>query len=153
MIMGGLNMSDLCVKDCFPSIDEFNKLRVAIGWEKIDQALLSVALSNTLYAVSVELDGQVVGSGRVIGDRALYFYIQDVIVLPDFHGLGIGKTIMRHIMKYLQANCPLNAFVGIMAPKRKHSFYKKYGFIVRPNETCGPGMTLVLTAAQQAEKT
>ena len=30
--------------------------------------------------------------------------------------------------------------VGLLAAKGKEGFYAKHGFIVRPNETFGPGM-------------
>jgi ribosomal protein S18 acetylase RimI-like enzyme len=38
---------------------------------------------------------------RVIGDSGLYFYIQDVIVLPQYQKRGIGMLLMKKVMNFL----------------------------------------------------
>jgi hypothetical protein len=38
--------------------------------------------------VVLERDGDAVGCGRVVGDGGVYFYVQDVIVVPGLQGLG-----------------------------------------------------------------
>lgn len=135
-------MSEIVVKQCLPSIDAFNMLRTAVGWSAVDNSVLTISFENTLYGVSLEADGQIIGFGRIIGD-GLYFYIQDVIVHPKHQGQGLGKILMQNLMDYLKANCPLNSFIGLMAAKGKDLFYEKFGFIPRPNEQYGPGMFML----------
>jgi GNAT superfamily N-acetyltransferase len=68
----------------------------------------------------------------------LYFYLQDIIVLPAFQGKGLGKRLMNAILAYLEEHAHPGAFVGLMAAKDVSSFYTQFGFAVRPSER--PGM-------------
>ena len=47
---------------------------------------------------------------------------------------------MSKIMDYISNTATDNAIVGLFAAKNKESFYKKFNFIIRPNETGGSGM-------------
>ncbi len=66
--------------------------------------------------------------GRIVGDGAIYFYIQDVLVHPSYRGMGIGKEIMNRLVEYLKENAPNMAFVGLFISKDKVNFYGKYDF-------------------------
>jgi predicted N-acetyltransferase YhbS len=77
---------------------------------------------------------------RVIGDSGLYFYIQDVIVLPKYQKMGIGIMLMKKVMNYLETNIIPHTVVGLMASKGKEPFYEKFGFAKRPSERRGHGM-------------
>jgi len=121
-----------------PTAGEYQKLREAVEWENVDIKATEIGLHNSLFSVCVIFENKVIGCGRVIGDGSIYFYIQDVIVLPEFQGKGIGKNIMDAIVDYLKACAPPNAFVGLMAAKGVSRFYEQYGFKVRPSDA--PGM-------------
>jgi GNAT superfamily N-acetyltransferase len=71
----------------------------------------------------------------------MVFYIQDVIVLPEFRRQGIGTRMMDAVMRYVRGHAHHNTIVGLMAAVGKEAFYEKYGFNVRPDETHGAGMT------------
>jgi len=86
----------------------------------------------------LERDGDAVGCGRVVGDGGVYFYVQDVIVLPELQGLGWGARIMDAVMRYLDASAPPGSFIGLMAAKDVEGFYRRYGFDRRPDDR--PGM-------------
>jgi len=49
------------------------------------------------FLLAREPGGRVVGMGRVISDGRQRRYIQDVVVLPEFRGRGIGRTIIRRL--------------------------------------------------------
>ncbi len=66
--------------------------------------------------------------GRIVGDGVNYFYIQDVVVHPEYQGQGIGKDIMNSLVSYLEKNAPDKAFVGLFASAGKGEFYEKYDF-------------------------
>ena len=84
--------------------------------------------------------------GRSVSDGFMYWYVQDVHVNPQYQGKGIGKEIMRHLEQFVEKSRILDTFVsiGLVAVKDKEVFYKKLGYIARPSETCGPGMSKML---------
>jgi len=43
-------------------------------------------------------------------------------------------------MDYIRANGSPATFVGLFSALGREDFYKKFGFIVRPSQTLGPGM-------------
>ncbi|MEG9328136.1 GNAT family N-acetyltransferase [Salinimicrobium catena] len=112
--------------------EEYQLLRQTTGWDPIAEEVVGKALENDLFSVCVFNDEKMIGMGRVLGDGAIYFYIQDVIVHPDFHGRGIGKLIMDSIEEYLKKTTNQNSFVGLMAAEGVKDFYKKYGYQERP---------------------
>jgi ribosomal protein S18 acetylase RimI-like enzyme len=73
-------------------------------------------------------NNKVIGCGRVIGDGGFYYYIQYVIVLPEFQKRGLGKLIMDSIMKFFNEIVQPNTFIGLMAAKGQSKVYKQFGF-------------------------
>jgi ribosomal protein S18 acetylase RimI-like enzyme len=115
-----------------PTIEEYQRLCEAVGWETVDDEATETGLQSALFSVCVIHKGEVIGCGRVVGDGGIYFYIQDIIVLPEFQGRGLGRRIMDAVMGYLDAHAHPNAFVGLMAAKGVSGLYEKYGFAERP---------------------
>ena len=83
---------------------------------------------------------KLVAIGRVMGDGAMYYYIQDVVVRPTHQGLGLGNQIMQQIEKYLLENASKNAAIGLFAAKGKEGFYQKYGYLVRDGQKLGQAL-------------
>ena len=48
-------------------------------------------LSNTSFIVNAVCEGKSVGVVRVLTDKVTDAYITDVIISPDFQGLGLGR--------------------------------------------------------------
>jgi len=120
---------------------DFNRLRGSVGWETHREEDVEIALKNTLFIIVAKNNsGRIIGMARVIGDEGMYYYIQDVIVLPGFQGIGIGNALMERIEDYLNRNTKPGLFIGLMAAKGKEGFYRKLGFIDRPAENYGAGM-------------
>lgn len=121
-----------------PTVEEYQRLRRAVGWGEMTKEGVATGLPAALYSVVVEHDDDVVGCGRVVGDGGLYFYVQDVIVLPGFQGRGLGGRIMGAVMGYLERTARPGAFVGLMAAEGVEAFYELHGFRRRPDDR--PGM-------------
>ena len=126
------------VVERIPTVEEYLALREAVGWGRLDEQMTARGLTNALFTVCALHEGNVIGCGRVIGDGGLYFYLQDIIVLPAFQGKGLGKRLMKAIVAYLEEHALPGAFVGLMAAKGVSNFYTQFGFTVRPPER--PGM-------------
>jgi len=44
----------------------------------------------------------VIGMARVVGDGAMFFYIQDVVVTPAHQGRGVGTLLLERVMGYFK---------------------------------------------------
>jgi predicted N-acetyltransferase YhbS len=123
--------------------DEFNALRAAVGWNVIEQHLTIKGLENTAFTICARDEGTAVGMARVITDFGYVVYIADVIVLPEYQGNGIGGEIMSRVMVYINENIShgQGKYIALMSANGKEDFYEKYGFVKRPTDTLGCGMT------------
>jgi len=135
-----MEIDKFIVKMESPSVEEFLSLRNKIGWEKLDHSLACESLSNSLFHVTIYDNTKLIGMGRVVGDGAMYFYIQDVIVDPCYQNQGIGALIMTNIERYLSKNAITGATIGLLAATGKEGFYSRYGYVERPNNILGHGM-------------
>lgn len=123
-----------------PTAAEYLALRCKVGWDSVELNTAQNSLNNSLFNTTVRLDGQLIGMARVVGDGFMYFYIQDVIVDRDYHGLGIGHMLIARVEAYLAKACTTGATVGLLAAKGKEPFYRRYGFIERDGVELGKGM-------------
>lgn len=116
-----------------PTVQEYNDLTEQVGWGTEPEHIVQEALENTVYSVCAYDGGRMVGYARLIGDKALFAYIQDVMVAPDYQGRQIGSRLMEHILgevKRLKSFSPnLRTYLG--ASKGKEGFYEKFGFVSR----------------------
>ena len=127
-----------------PSAEEFNYLTNSVGWGIRKNNIVDESLKNTLYSLCVYDDDKLIGYGRIIGDKTIFLYIQDIMVVPEYQSKHIGTGIMKNLLKkingYKKINPNIRTYLG--ASKGKESFYEKFGFISRPNENLGSGMIL-----------
>lgn len=136
----------LAVEARLPTLAEYRSLCMSVGWdEAINFAAAPRSLERSLWGVTV-LDTttgreQAVGMGRLVGDGAIYFYIQDIVVRPTFQGRGIGRLVMARLMGWLRLNAPEGAFVGLFAAPGREGFYTRFGFMRHADLT---GMFCVL---------
>jgi len=128
-----------------PSAEEYNQLRKSVGWGIYESDVIDKALPNSLFSVCAFVNDEIVGMARIIGDGGLVYYIQDLIIKPKYQRQGMGKTLMNKIMEYIRTHASHNSIIGLMSAKGKESFYEKYGFINRPTEIFGSGMTMFWT--------
>ena len=66
--------------------------------------------------------------GRLVGDGVLYFYVQDVAVLPAYQGRGIGAALVDRLLQQVARLAPAQAFVGLFATAPAIPLYASRGF-------------------------
>ena len=81
-----------------PSADEFNNLTNSVGWGIREKNIIEEALKNTLYSLCVYDDNKLIGYGRIIGDKTIFLYIQDIMVIPEYQNKHIGTEIMNNLL-------------------------------------------------------
>lgn len=72
-----------------------------------------------------------VGFARVITDRATIAYLNDVFVLPEFQGKGLGRWLMECVMSHPELQ-GLRRWV--LVTRDAHKLYSEFGFkaLARP---------------------
>ena len=69
------------------------------------------------------IDGVPIGTGRILNDG----HIGRVAVIKNYRGLGIGKSIMKNLLKWAQ-DMSLEK-VWLSSQWHAHSFYLDFGFV------------------------
>jgi GNAT superfamily N-acetyltransferase len=72
-----------------------------------------------------------IGFARVISDRATIAVLNDVFVLPEFRGRGLGKWLVECVMSHPELQ-GLKAW--ILVTRDAHELYSRFGFkaLARP---------------------
>ena len=128
------------VKESPPSAEDFTSLRKLIGWSNPCLSVVQKSIDASLFWATIYLDNNLVGCGRVVGDGAMYFYIQDVTIHPEHQNKGLGSKIMNTLIAHLESCCAPGATIGLLAAHGKESFYLKFGFKPRDGQSLGLGM-------------
>lgn len=94
----------------------------------LDQTRL--AMSNTLFRVSVFDGEKIIAMARMIGDTGLDYYIKDVVVRPEYQGQGIGRMLIDELLTFVHDHGikGTEIFVELCAMPDKLPFYEKFGF-------------------------
>ena len=69
--------------------------------------------------------GRQIGFGRVITDRAVFGYLSDVFVLPEFRGRGVGKYLVKAMLEHPDVR-GLNLL--LLRTRDAHGLYAQFGF-------------------------
>ena len=120
------------------------KLHAECGFKMYEPSDVEIALQGDIFDVVLYEDEKAIGMGRVIGDGKIVFFLKDVMVSDNYRGKGYGNIIMNEIMKYIRSVACPEAYVGLMSTPGKEEFYKKFGFIERPNADFGSGMVMYI---------
>ena len=124
-----------------PGTEQFIAMRAACGWGEISEDMAERALGQAVATVTAHDGETLIGFGRVVGDGALYFYVQDVIVAPSYRGQGIAFSIVTRLLDEIAPLTGPGATIGLMAAKGVEPLYEKLGFLRRPTNRTGAGMT------------
>ena len=114
-------------------IDKSNYIKLIedVGWEKyINYEAIDIALENSLWSAIAKdtSTNDTVGFVRIVGDGAMFFYIQDLMVLGSYQKQGIGNQLMQVACEYLKNNAPAKALVSLFTHKSKMTFFRAFEF-------------------------
>ncbi len=128
--------------EVIPHADAYNQLRRSVGWHVIDSTRAEAGLQASLYCISIKYLDQLIAFGRIVGDDAVYFYLQDVMVDPAFRGQKLGKAIMTNLMNYIDQHAvpKSGAFIGLMIAPGLEGFYSQFGFKALPDDSPALGI-------------
>lgn len=79
---------------------EILKLYESVGWTNYtsNPAMLKNAYHNSLKIYGAYEGEKLLGIIRVVGDGCSIIYIQDILVLPEYQRMGIGKALLEKVL-------------------------------------------------------
>ena len=111
-------------------IDEVVELYKSAGWwqesPESRAVIPSMIRGSFCFMVARSLEGRIVGMARVISDGFSDAYIQDVVVLPEFRGRGVGKELVRRLTQHCVSRKIL--WIGLVAEPGTQEIYENLGF-------------------------
>ncbi|NOX33223.1 MAG: GNAT family N-acetyltransferase [Deltaproteobacteria bacterium] len=99
----------------------------APSYDNDTRFLKSIVRDSALFAGAF-LGKRLIGMGRALSDLASDAYIQDVAVLKEYRGKGIGKKIIKTLIRELKTKGV--DWIGLVAQPGTSSFYRELGFEV-----------------------
>lgn len=123
-------MNNLEIKHNELTADEFIYLWESVWGNAPTKEQIELALTNSIFVVSVYDRGKVAAMARMIGDMGLCYYIKDVVVHPDYQKQGIGRGLINELLDFIKSNgiSGTQIFVELCAMPDKIPFYEKFGF-------------------------
>lgn len=117
-------MNIIIKKDCLNiNWNEVINILKTVGMSYADEELHKKSFENSYTVVFIFDEENLIGFGRAISDGIYQSAIYDVAILPEYQGLGIGKTIIENIIN----NTPTCNFILYASPG-KEGFYENLGF-------------------------
>ena len=125
-----------------------DRFRISCDPRCLDREFIASFLSDTYWAngiprstVEKSLDGSIcfsllysgrqIGFARVISDRATIAFLNDVFVIPEYRGIGLGTWLIECTLAHPELK-GLKRWV--LVTRDAHQLYRKFGFqsLARP---------------------
>jgi ribosomal protein S18 acetylase RimI-like enzyme len=114
---------NIIIQRSVPSLEDYLRLREITGLSEKTVEAANIGLKSSLFGVTV-YDGK----KAIIGDGGCFYQIVDIAVDPHYQGKGLGKTIMKELMQYLEKHAPKSAYISLIADQTADHLYKQFGF-------------------------
>ncbi|KAB8190243.1 GNAT family N-acetyltransferase [Nonomuraea phyllanthi] len=114
---------------------EIFELYDSVGWEAFtrDIAKLKRSMVNSHLVITArDESGKLLGLARTVSDDEMVCYVQELLVNSAFHGQGIGRRLLEHLMERY-AHC--RHFIlttdheSTAEGAASHAFYRRMGLI------------------------
>ena len=112
--------------------DSVRKLyRQAGWWQESDQtpdgnAWIDALVKGSFCFVGAFAGSEMVGMGRAVSDGVSDAYIQDVVVLKEYRGQGIGRELVRRLTQFCVSRGI--SWIGLVAEPGTQRIYEELGF-------------------------
>lgn len=125
------------------NVDEYNKLRVEVGWEIKNPLIVEKAIWNSTIIKKATYDSKTVGMARAIGDGMSYLLV-DVVVSSKYQKQGIGKKLVNSIIDAIKNETMAGEYstINLISIRGMEKFYESCGFEAVPFGYNGKGMRI-----------
>ena len=73
----------------------------------------------------VYIDDEQIGFGRIATDYAVFAYLMDIFILPEYQGEGYSKQLMKEIVNATELK---DCRTWMLKTSDAHGLYKQFGF-------------------------
>jgi aralkylamine N-acetyltransferase len=109
--------------------EEMRELYKAGDWwdDTWDEDLLSAIVEKSFaFVAAVAPEGRWIGMGRLISDGVSDAYMQDIVVLSEWKGHGIGSAIVKCLLLICKESGI--DWIGTISEPETEYFYRRFGF-------------------------
>lgn len=121
--------------------EQYNEAEVlnlykSVGWTNYTEnpVMLKNAYHHSLKIFGAYEDDRLIGIIRVVGDGYSMIYIQDIVVLPAYQRMGIGKALMEKVLEEYKHVYQKSLLTD--DTEKTISFYKALGFYIDTDMGC-----------------
>ena len=116
---------------------ELDQLLQTVGWSRRPMRRVKRALEFSILVIGVWLHDdkfpRLIGFARCTGDGVIEATIWDVAINPVYQGLGLGKELMKYLLRELKSSGISK--VTLFADANVIKFYKNQGWTLEPRNT------------------
>ena len=118
---------EFCTDKSKLDLEQLQHLYQATTFWATDRTLedLQTAITNSNAVVSVWDNQQLIGSARATSDGIYRATIWDVVVHPDYQGLGLGRKLVETLISHPLLNRVERVY---LMTTHQQQFYQKIGF-------------------------
>ena len=120
-----------------PVAQDYVGLRLRSGMGNKDLKRSQMALSNSLFTVSLYDKEKLIGFGRVVGDCGITYVVTDIMVDKEYQRKGYAEQIMTAIDGYFEENTHEDSYICLIANHPADLLYHKHQFEYLPENKCG----------------
>ena len=116
--------------------DEIKNLYESVGWINYtnNTEMLKKAYKNSLKINGAYVNEKLIGIIRVVGDGASVIFIQDILLLPEYQGQGIGTALLQGILEEYKDVYQKHLLTE--NTEKTIQFYKSLGFTMDTEMEC-----------------
>lgn len=120
-----------------PQAEDYVSLRLRSGMGNKDLERSRIAITNSLFTVSLYDEEKLVGFGRVVGDGGITYVVSDIMVDENYRRKGLADKIMEEINDYFENNTFEDSYICLIANTPADILYHKHQFQYLPGNKCG----------------
>jgi len=119
---------------------ELETLFLSVNWSSGKHPdKLKIAMNNSDTVISAWDGTKLIGLINALSDKIMTVYFHYLLVMPEYHSQGIGKTLVNKMLEVYQPY----ARKALIAYNSEIEFYKKCGFV--PHDDKKPMFITFLT--------
>ena len=109
---------------------EIIALYKSAGWWKDSynpSGIKKLIKGSSAFAVVVDsASGKAIGMGRILSDGVSDAYLQDLVILPQYRGKGIGRKLVNSLIRHCLSKGI--QWIGLIAEPGNEQFFSELGF-------------------------